>query len=226
MKKSALLICLFTSIIALIVAVTGFVQSTPSDPLLDQAVITAPPIDNFIKTRQGVSITDHEEIKEYWLRLHTASSTLYVNETTGMSLRILSEFVLHESRQGSTEIIYAEHPPTGMAFQFQIQPTDIPVDALIIDRLLKAASADPHTTITWYGDNYLYLDPTIPVLMFTVNDQRLGNYDAAWFIRDGYLFQFSLYFPEEEIAKATYNQFISSGIVFPEIANSAWWDND
>jgi len=221
--KSIIIIGFFIGFISLLIATIGLKQSAFSDPLLTKTAIAASPIENFINTLQGASITRPEDIADYWLRLNTASSTMYIHQTTEMSFHYQKEFVLHESRQGSKDIIYVEHPPTGMAYQFYIEPTDIAVDVLSIDRLLNTISADPYKTVTGHANNYLYHDPRIPVLMFTVEDERLGKYHEALFVRNGFLFQFALYVANEEIARAMFNQFIFNDIVFPEIANPTWW---
>jgi hypothetical protein len=225
--KSIIIIGFFIGFISLLIAIVGLKQSAFSDPLLTKTAIAASPIEKIINTLQGASITSPEDIADYWLRLNTASSTMYIHETTEMSFRYQKEFVLHESRQGSKDIIYVEHPPTGIAYQFYIEPTDIAVNALTIDRLLNTISADPYKTVTGHAYNYLYHQHTrIPVLMFTVEDERLGKYHEALFVRNGFLFQFALYVANEEIAEAMFNQFIFGNIVFPEIANPSGVMND
>jgi hypothetical protein len=104
-----------------------------------------------------------------------------------------------------------------MAFQFFIQPTDIAVDAMIMERLLDQASSIPGRIIPGYNpETTLGEFSRIPVLKMGVSEQGMGEYREAWFVHNGHLFLMTMISPHSDSLDAWFNHTVHSNIYFPD----------
>jgi hypothetical protein len=136
---------------------------------------------------------DADAALAYWVHSGPDAYTTYTHPATGLTFKYLKDFDITVLKERAGEIILGENTEYGMAFQIFIQPFDesgpITVDRIRHDLPDLPMEAVAETELIHTGD---------PVLIFLSVDDSLGRIPEAWFVRNGYLFQLTMYAPPDD----------------------------
>jgi hypothetical protein len=214
--RAIAILSLILSVSALGIALVGL-SRTSRLPEAQSAAVAAPLLDLQQAVEYANTATTPDHVRDEWLRLNQYQPHTFIHPATGLTFYYPYEFELRTSTVNGGEVIYVEHPATGMAFQFFIQPTDIPVDALIMERLVDKASSIPGRAIIGYNpETTLGEYSQIPVLKMGASDEAMGEYREAWFVHNGHLFQMTMISSHLDTLDAWFNHTVHSNIYFPD----------
>jgi hypothetical protein len=201
---------------ALGIALVGFSRS--SQPTVSQsAAVVAPLLDLQQAAAFSSTQSSPDQVRDEWMRLNALYPHTYTHEATGLTFDYPYEFELRAEKISGADRIFVEHPPTGMAIQFFIQPTDIPVDALVMQRLLEQAGSIPGRIIEGYNPETTLGDYSqIPVLKMGLSEQGIGQYREAWFVHNGHLFQMTMVNANPDVLDGWFNAMVHQNIYFPD----------
>jgi hypothetical protein len=132
-------------------------------------------------------------IVDFWLGQEALGYEYYTHPATGLTFPYHKDFRLMIVKEDGGEVILAENAEHAMAFQIFIQPFDEP-GPLTVERIRRDL---PDMQMEAVSETTTYKSDD-PMLTFLSMDKTLGPIPQAWFIRDGYLYQLSMYAPVDD----------------------------
>ena len=141
-----------------------------------------------------VSDTLRNHIRAYVLSLQAPDFITYTHPVYGFSFDIPTDFLVTASADENGSYVNAAHHQLQMGFEIAIQPWWEDEAAALSPTLIQ----EEHPELVMEDTIPTYLGDSTPALRFSSRDSLVGETRELWFVRDGYLYQVTMYAPHQE----------------------------